>query len=237
MPGVDLSAVNGPELRRLLKIAHARRDGLLADRLEWEIAERRATSIPRPAPAFERPADDDQDELDFDMAPAEAQSFTPAYDAPNPASGGRSLLLVTLGAVAGALGSAGVFWGLERMDGPPSPGGASPARAESPPMMAMGPAEPAADQVAAALAPQLRPPLPLDAAPAAPVEAPPEVATPAPTPSVEVAKAEAPKAAPKRKAKLQLATNAERPPRPPNLAEWLAKPEPAQHIDPDAPIY
>jgi hypothetical protein len=220
MPGIDLSAMKGPDLRRLLKVAHSRHEGLLADRLEWEIAARRATGGVRPARPFGTPAEDDRDEPR--ITASDAQSFAPAYDAREPASGGRSVLLVTLGAVAGALISATVFWGLGRMAGPPSPG-----RAQSQPMMAMavGPAAPAA---AALPAPEPLPPQPEPVAPQALPVAATQAAEKETGLKMQVVRAAIPKAA---------AAKAERPPRPPTLAEWLAKPEPTSPIEPDEPLH
>src|SRR3954464_5037518 len=40
MPDLELSALNAVELRRLSAAARARGDGVLADQVDWEIAER-----------------------------------------------------------------------------------------------------------------------------------------------------------------------------------------------------
>jgi len=61
MPGINLEALNTGDLRRLLKVAHDRHDGPLADRLEWEIAAR-ATSTARSANPFATLPDEDPDE-------------------------------------------------------------------------------------------------------------------------------------------------------------------------------
>jgi hypothetical protein len=198
MPGIDVSALNGGDLRRLLKLAHARHDGHLADRLEWEIATR-ATKVVRP-------------EADAPFAP----------DAREPASGRRSVLLVTLGAVGGSLLAAAVFWGLARMDTP-------------------APAPPGPDQRVAQLAPE---PLPPRAQPVAPEPAPvaPEAALAA-APLVVAAGNEAPpwtttaqkkpvaaKATDLKKAAAKAAARTGRASRPPTLDEWLARTEPGAPI-------
>jgi len=190
MPGINVSALNGGDLRKLLKLAHARHDGQLADRLEWEIATR-ATKVVRAEPD----------------AP-----FSPGVR--EPATGRRSVLLVTLGAAGGALVSAAVFWGLERMNTPPRP-----------------------HQMVAQLAPQPRPARPEPVAPepepvapeAAP--APVEAAAPVATPPVVAARKAAPPpttSAPKKPVAAKAAnlkkTAAARTPRPPTLDEWLAQP-------------
>ena len=183
MPGIDVSALNGGDLRRLLKLAHAGHDGQLADRLEWEIATR-ATKVVRPEPD----------------AP-----FSPG--AREPASGRRSVLLVTLGAVGGSLLSAAVFWGLERMNTPPQP-----------------------HRMAAQLAPQPLPPRPQPVAPEpAPIApeaapAPVEAAAPAATPPVVAARKEAPPPTTGAQKKPVAAKATARTPRPPTLDEWLAEP-------------
>ena len=234
MPGINVSALSGGDLRRLLKVAHTRHDGLLADRLEWEIAAR-ATSGGRPAPAFASHDDDEDEAVEPIVAPQdEVAAFAPEPAAPADTVGThrlredtvgeparpRGVLLVTLGAVAGSLLSAAVFWGLERANMREAP-----SRVEPRPVIAMSPA---AEQVALALlAPE---PLVLPEAPAA---AKVETALPVAPPPVEVAKASVKKhavakAAPRPK-RLTVA-RADRPARPPNLAEWLAS-------EPDEPIH
>jgi hypothetical protein len=203
MPGIDVSALNGGDLRRLLKLAHARHDGHLADRLEWEIATR-ATRGVRP-------------EADAPFLPGVRE----------PASGRRSVLLVTLGAVGGSLLAAAVFWGLARMNTPPRPHG-----------------------MAAQLAPHPLPPRPqpvaLEPAPVAPeaAPAPVEAAAPAATPPVVAARNETPppttsaqkkpvaaKAADLRKAAAaKAAARTARASRPPTLDEWLAQSGPKSPI-------
>jgi hypothetical protein len=247
MPGINVSALNGGDLRRLLKIAHARNEGLLADRLEWEIAAR-ATSLVRAAGAFATLPEDDPEELADSVTAPEAEPFAPGPSARVPPSGRRDVLMATLGAVAGSLLSATIFWGLERTDGLATfvRDGPHPTRA-----MAVRPAPPGTDQVVAAIAPEplLR----------GPVRITPEARAVAPdaTPAVEVAKDEGPakpaiakakatsknEPAPSKRtaAKTQIAAkkepvlrrealaSADRPARPPNLAEWLAKTEPTSH--------
>jgi hypothetical protein len=208
MPGINVSALSGGDLRRLLKVAHARRDGLLADRLEWEVAAR-ATNGGRPPAAFASHPDDDEDE------PVEriAAAFEPAPGVPDdgarePAQASRGVVLVTLGAVVGSLLSATVFWGLERMDLRRTPGQAESATAA---------ALPAPDP--ARMQPE---------APAARIE----TALSAAAPSVDArqarAKRHAAARAPRKPVTLAVA-RAEQAPRPPNLAEWLAS-------EPDEPI-
>lgn len=222
MPGIDLSTVSGPDLRRLLKMAHIRHEGLLADQLEWEIAARRATRGARPMPGFRKSAEDDAEAPDVPMAAPEAPSFAPAYEAETPAARSRSVLLVTLGALGGGLVSATVFWGLGRMDRPPSP--ARPSAETAAPQPSMGSAAP--QSTVAGLASE-------------PVPAQPEsaLAQSAPAPTVEVAKQTAPKKPAARRGKMELAATAQRPARPPTLTEWLADPAPAQRVDPDEPIH
>lgn len=256
MPGINVSALSGGDLRRLLKVAHARHDGLLADRLEWEIAARATSGGPHAGPFATLP-DDDQDEAVDRMTVSDPEPYAPELTAQEPARATRSVLLVTVGAVAGSLLSASVFWGLGRIDGLPVLGRAQPQPTQTAPEIV--PATPFADQTVAVLAPEA---LPLQTEPIAPaptVEAATlETPRPAETAPVEVAQAaavEAPlpaattpvevaqKAEPaakvhkkpaaakgvnrKRPAKTQLA---ERGPRPPTLAEWLAKSEPEDPI-------
>jgi hypothetical protein len=63
MPGINLEALNTGDLHRLLKVAHARQDGPLADRLEWEIAAR-GTSAVHPASPFATLPDEEPEEPD-----------------------------------------------------------------------------------------------------------------------------------------------------------------------------
>ena len=94
MPGINVSALSGGDLRRLLKVAHARHDGLLADTLEWEIAARRV-SVVRSAGPFatlpDEPPDYEPDEFAFDAAtpgPLSPQDSRPAPARPRrPARG------------------------------------------------------------------------------------------------------------------------------------------------------
>ena len=136
MPGINVSALSGGDLRRLLKVAHARRDGLLADRLEWEIAAR-ATSGGRAPAAFASLPDDEEDEpVGRIAAPGLTRRRSNRSPRPrttereSPRSAPRGVVLVTLGAVAGSLLSATVFWGLERMDMRRTPGRAEPPAAD-----------------------------------------------------------------------------------------------------------
>jgi hypothetical protein len=66
MPGINIEALNTGDLRRLLKVAHDRHDGPLADQLEWEIAAR-ATSAARSASPFATLPEDEPDEPGFRM--------------------------------------------------------------------------------------------------------------------------------------------------------------------------
>lgn len=254
MPGINVAALSGGDLRRLLKVAHARADGLLADRLEWEIAAR-ASSVVRPAGPFATLADDPDEAAGHLAAYHAAQPFAPEHAARHPVSGRRAgALLVSLGAVAGSLLSATVFWGIERL---PTLDRAEPHPTRAMSLRSAPPAQPPAPEEAVArIAPEaLPPPKPIVVdAPAAP-----------PPPPVQVAKEEAPakpvvvKAASKKAveakkptvAKTQVAAKKASPKtelaqkkepaakqeaalktgssssRPPTLAEWLAKSEPA----------
>jgi hypothetical protein len=205
MPGIDLSTLNGPDLRRLLKIAHSRNDGALADKLEWEIASRGA-GIGRPGGPFPPPADDDADEPAFPMAASDPEPFVLEPRAQEPAPARSGLVLLSVGVLAGCLLSGSVFWGLQRMDRSPALGRAPPPApramavrraAPAPPPPAL--AQPGADQVAAALAPGPFPPRPELIAPqpepVAPIPAPTapvEAVVPPVTPPVEVATEEPP---------------------------------------------
>ncbi|MGH6910668.1 MAG: hypothetical protein ACREEG_10820, partial [Phenylobacterium sp.] len=216
MPGINVSALSGGDLRRLLKVAHARHDGLLADRLEWEIAAR-ATSGGRQAGPFATLPDDEPDEPVEHMTMSDGEPFAPEpqereFAAAEPVERelgprNRSVLLVTLGAVAGSLLSAAVFWGLGRMDGLPVLERAQPTRT-------------------AALVPAAPEPLPLQTGgPSAMVEPP----LPATTAPVEIARTSTPVAkVHKKPAATRTATHtrpattqlAERTGRPPTLTEW-----------------
>jgi uncharacterized protein YecT (DUF1311 family) len=199
MPEIDLSALSGPELRRLLKVAHARHNGALADRLEWEIAARAGGGHGAPAPP-PHPHPDEPDEPTFRMrAPEpepEPEPFVMARRPEPPAPAGRGLLLVGVGVVAGVVLSGAAFWGLQRLNAPPPAPRAMIVRpVEAPraaPRPAPAPAAPGADQVAAALAPGPFPPRPEPVAPA-PVPIPPPVAPP-PAPVEAVAPAPKPPA-------------------------------------------
>ena len=209
MPGIDLSSLNGQELRRLLKVAHSRRDGLFADRLEWEIASR-ATSGAGP---FASPLEDDPEEPFVRSIALDDEPLVIEREAEEPASTRGILMMAGLGLVAGFLFSGPAFWGLERMHRPPAVARAEPhptramavrsapvraARAAPPP----APVAPGADQVVAVLAPGPFPSRPkpvvpqavtivAEAAPTAPLEA----AIPAAAAPVEVAEEEAPQMA------------------------------------------
>jgi len=188
MPGINVSALSGGDLRRLLKVAHARHDGLLADRLEWEIAAR-ATSGGRPSVSFARPHQEEDEEEPAELASvADAEPLAPEPTEKAP----RGVALVTLGAIAGSLLSASVFWGLERLDM------RQPfARTEPQATPAMAPAAPVAEQLVEELMPATLPPAPQPLA----LEAPPavvETALPVATPRAETARPQpvAPEAAP-----------------------------------------
>ena len=195
MPGINVSALTGGDLRRLLKLAQARKDGLLADRLEWELASR-ATRLVRPPAAFATlPGDDYDDWADSEFEP-EAEPDAPEFSARGPAGGGRRVALVTLTVVVGALLSAGAgaFWALARMDGlTPLVGDAPhPTRA-----MSVRSAEPAPEGLVIARAPEALPPPLLPVAPQAPPILPEAAAVtveplrPTVTPPVNVARTEA----------------------------------------------
>jgi hypothetical protein len=215
MPGIDLSSLNGQELRRLLKVAHSRRDGLFADRLEWEIASRAAASGEHAAGPFAYLPEDDPEEPFFRSIALDDEPLVIEREAEEPASARGILMMACLGVVAGFALSGPAFWGLERMQRPPAlekvephptramaarsaPARSAPvraARAAPPP----APVAPGADQVVAVLAPGPFPPSPkpvvpqavtivAEAAPTAPLEA----AIPAAEAPVEVAEEEAP---------------------------------------------
>ena len=233
MPGINVSALSGGDLRRLLKVAHARHDGLLADRLEWEIAAR-ATSGGHPSAPFASPQDDDEDEPVQRMAAADADADADAESFAEPvatepiARAPRGVMLVTLGAVAGSLLSASVFWGLGRMDMRQPVGRAEPQAA--PPMAAVPP-QPVAEQLVAELtaAPLMSDPQPIT--PAAAAAAMVETALPVATPAEVVRKPAAARTAKKHAtpAKTLRVAKADGPPRPPTLSEWL-KSEPEEPI-------
>jgi hypothetical protein len=220
MPGINVSALSGGDLRRLLKVAHARRDGLLADRLEWEIAAR-ATSGARPPAAFADHLDDDDDEPVEPIVAPDAGSFAsePAaeYAVRARPQSPRGVLLVTLGAVAGSLVSAALFWSLERFDA--REGRADPATA-----MATAPEAPA-DRAIALLTPDPLPPLPQ----ARPVKV--ETALPLAAPPAEAARKPVKRRVSASRPQTLRVAATEHPPRPPNLAEWLAG------AGPDEPIH
>ena len=254
MPGINVAALSGGDLRRLLKVAHARADGLLADRLEWEIAAR-ASSVVRPAGPFATLADD-PDAAAEHLAAYHAEPFAPEHAVRHPVSGRRSsALLVSLGAVAGSLLSATVFWSIERLPtldrAEPHPTRAMSLRSAPP----VQPQAPAPEQAVAHIAPEALPPLPAPIAVHAPAVTPPppvEVAKEAalakpvvvkatsktPVEPRKPAAAKTQVAAKKAPAKTELAQKEEpaakqqaalkpgSPSRPPTLAEWLAKSEP-----------
>ena len=223
MPGINVSALSGGDLRRLLKVAHARHDGLLADRLEWEIAARATPGGHAPVPFATPQEEDDEEEAVERMAAPDVEAFTPEPMVREPASPPRGVLLVTLGAVAGSLLSVSVFWGLERLDMRRSLG----LKPSEPALtVAVAPAAPAVDHTVAVLAP----PPQAAIAPEAPIEtallvpSPPAKADPPGKPRKLNAAVKA-RAAPKT---LKVAS-AERPARPPTLNEWL-KSQPEEPI-------
>lgn len=265
MPGINVAALSEGDLRRLLKVAHARADGLLADRLEWEIAAR-ASSVVRPAGPFATLADD-PDEAAEHLAAYPDQSFAPEHAARHPVSGRKSgVLLVSLGAIAGSLLSATVFWSIERL---PVLDRARPHPTRAMAMRSAPPVQPEPELAVAQVTPEALPPLPAPIVVDTPAPTPPPVEVAKVTPPVkpvvvEVAKAATPakpvvvktisktpveprkpaaaktqvvanKAPPKRElaqkeepaVKQQAALKTGSPTRPPTLAEWLAKSEPA----------
>ena len=80
MPGINIEALNTGDLRRLLKVAHDRHDGPLADQLEWEIAAR-ATSAARSATPFATLPDDEPDEPGFRMDATDEAPTDPEFRA------------------------------------------------------------------------------------------------------------------------------------------------------------
>jgi hypothetical protein len=76
MPGINLEALNTGDLRRLLKVAHDRHDGPLADRLEWEIAAR-ATSAARTATPFATLPEEEPEEPGFRMTATDDAPIVP----------------------------------------------------------------------------------------------------------------------------------------------------------------
>jgi hypothetical protein len=215
MPGINVAALTEGDLRRLLKVAHARADGLLADRLEWEIAAR-ASSVVRPAGPFAT-LTDDPDEAAEQLAAYDARPFAPEHAARHPVSGRSSgALLVSLGAVAGSLLSATVFWGIERL---PTLDGAQPhpTRAMSLRTAPLVQPPPAPEQAVAHLAP-----------PPAPEEAVAHIAPPpAPAPALAVAQI-APEALPPLPKPVAVDTPAPKPPPPPVLV--------AKQVEPTRPV-
>lgn len=237
MPGINVSALSGGDLRRLLKVAHARHDGLLADTLEWEIAARKV-SVVRSAGPFatlpDEPPDYEPDAFALDAAPP--GPLAPRDSRPAPARPRRGALLVTLGAISGGLLSAALFWTLARTDLSPV---AAPAT-EPQPVRAMAAtvATPMAERLVEELTPA---PLPPGPEPVASPKAPPAATVEAPRPAAKApakvarktppAKRSAPvKAASKPKPRQLAVAKAEHAPRPPNLAEWLAKSEASEPI-------
>jgi len=251
MPGINVSALSGGDLRRLLKVAHARHDGLLADRLEWEIAARRVTVV-RTAGPFATLPDDLPDEPHAGEPWADAApSLQSRYE---PERSRRPVVLVTLGAATVSLLSAGLFWTLARTDG--TSAAAPPPLPEPPParVMTLRPAPPlpvAGQPAALARAPEPEPMARI---------APPPVVAPRPQPvtSVEPTAKPAASAAPAKIAKASVARKAaparkptpvkhaalekdaapksppvakpERRSRPPTLDEWLAKSGPEDPV-------
>ena len=244
MPEIDLSALSGPELRRLLKVAHARGNGSLADRLEWEIAARGAGGV-APEGALPPPPlpQDDGDEPFYRMRTPDAEPLAIERRAEVASSRTSGLPLVGLGVVAGCLLSGAAFWGLTKIDlprfdlaklmeRPPAP---APRAMTVRPAPVPAAAPPGADQVAAALAPGPFPsrpePAPPVAQPAPPAPAPvaaavEAVAPAAKLPPVEVAKAP-PKPAPPKTAVAKTETPVVKKEAPPPAAIKLAKAEPA----------
>ena len=212
MPGIDLSTLTAPELQQLRRLARGRHDGLLIDRVEWEIAQRAALSsrlgfqVGRPAPVA---GGDGEVTLD------EVRAFRqPELQLPPPRRA-SSLPALAGGLVAGSLITAAAFAGVQGLDGwrlrAKSPAvqvavaerQAKPVRRPAPRPVAT-PSTSTSDAVAGALAPEPFPP-----------QAPP----PPPAP-VEVAVVEAPAPAP---------VVAEEPP-PAPVVEEVAKPEPKRAL-------
>jgi hypothetical protein len=111
---IDLSTLNRVELGRLAKVARARGDGLLADRVDWEIATRADHGPGHGPPAFTLlaiapGAEPSGFETEVD---AEPPAFRPHHDeAPVGARGRwRKVSLTILGTFVGAAATAGSFW-------------------------------------------------------------------------------------------------------------------------------
>lgn len=241
MPGIDLSTLTAPELRQLLRLARARRDGLLIDRLEWEMAQRAALSSRVGFTVERKPTVVIED---GDVTIDEVRAFRrPEPGLPARRTGGGGRLAAGLGGlVAGSVLTAGAFAAAQGTDG-----WRLPAQIELPALPAFAVAErtppprpPVAlrtansDAVAGALAPEPFPEIAVaepPAPPPEPVAPPPEPlveavavaeAAPEPKPQPRAAKAEAkPKAKPA-KAKTEQAKA--KPKKPVALAEAKVKP-------------
>lgn len=223
MPGIDLSTLTAPELRQLMRLARGRRDGLLIDRVEWELAQRAALSSRVGFTVERKPTVLIEDgEVTIDEVRA--------FRRPEPGLPQRRpsrLPAVLGGAVAGSVLTVGAFAGVQGTDSwrlpstidiPALPLVTIAQRPEAPkPVARPVPATPASasDAVAGALAPEPFPPARLQVVEVDPVPPPPAIVEPPPAP-VEVAQVEP---APEPKVE----------PKPEPKAEKVAKkPEPAK---------
>lgn len=114
MPGVDLSSLNSPEMRRLLAAAEARHNHVLAEQLRGELARRgaRVRALPREPTTFVTGSFDEV----WGLEPAEAEARPKA--APR-----RRVAAAILGAVGAAAVAIVVGWQLARSgaETPPRP--------------------------------------------------------------------------------------------------------------------
>jgi hypothetical protein len=211
MPGIDLSTLTAPELRQLLRLARGRHDGLLIDRVEWEIAQRKSlesrvgVDLRRSAPSLIEDGDVTIDEVRAFRRPE------PGLPPPRRRSGSGRVSAMLGGLVAGSALTAGAFasagsgWRLPAtIEIPTLPRMAFAERPPAPrPVLPPKPVVVAAassDAVAGILAPEAFPPPPpppvevVEVPPPAPVEVA-EVITPpiVETPEPPKAKPEKPK--------------------------------------------
>ena len=114
MPGIDLSTLTAPELRQLLRLARGRHDGLLIDRVEWEIAQRKSlesrvgVDLKRATPSLIEDGDVTIDEVRAFRRP---EAGLPP---PRPRRRGSGRVSAMLGGmVAGSALTAGAFAGVD----------------------------------------------------------------------------------------------------------------------------
>jgi len=221
MPGIDLSTLTAPELRQLLRLARGRHDGLLIDRVEWEIAQRKSlesrvgVDLKRSAPSLIEDGDVTIDEVRAFRRPG------PGLPPPQRRRTGSGRVSAMLGGLvagsaltAGAFASAGSGWRLPAtIEIPSLPRVAFAERPPAPkPVLPPKPvvvATASSDAVAGFLAPEpfpAQPPPPppsvevVEAPPPPPIEVAEVIAPPVvEKPTVEKAKADKPKLAEKKK--------------------------------------